>query len=183
MKQSKVLTSIEEDKLMSLFSAWERVELETQLHCPAPLPVGRMEVGHWKDWNVEWQKYGESRSLLKHGVVHMLFFSHSLTSYKTPQVRKCLEFLREEYPYYGVVNPECVPLEGLSFDDCMTRVLFLVRLCDLLVFYRDGSYSPGVDMEIAEAKGMGIPLVELRLSEEDDCVCAEEVLCEGLVGR
>ena len=101
-----------------------------------------------------------------------LFFSHSLTTYNTPIENKCLELLRGKYPDHYVINPKDILMDksisGTTPEDQFRKEMecyFLprVRECDILAYYKDDSYSPGVDMEIAEATRLGIPIIKLEL--------------------
>jgi len=99
----------------------------------------------------------------------VVFFSHSLTTYDTPIEVRCLRIVRQKYPNCKIVNPKYVQVPGPldtpeDFANMMEKyILPIVRSCDVLVYYKDDSYSPGVDMEIAEASGLGIPVYRLEV--------------------
>jgi hypothetical protein len=98
-----------------------------------------------------------------------LFFSHSLTTYDTPIEDKCLSLLRSKYPDCHIINPKYVQItEPINKPQDFRRVmedyiLPIVRSCNILAWYKDDSYAPGVDMEIAEATRLGIPIIKLEL--------------------
>lgn len=101
--------------------------------------------------------------------MNRLFFSHSLTTYNTPIENKCLSLLRDKYPDGYIINPKYVEIiEPINNPQDFRRVmedyiLPIVRSCNILVWYKDDSYAPGVDMEIAEATRLGIPIIKLEL--------------------
>lgn len=91
-----------------------------------------------------------------------IFFSHSLTTYNTSIEDRCLDALKKRYPDYKIINPRDISMPD-DFNETMKCILPLVSQCDMLVWYKDGSYSPGVDMEIVEAHRFKIPAVRLEL--------------------
>ena len=42
-------------------------------------------------------------------------------------------------------------------------ILPIVRECNIIAYYKDDSYAPGVDMEIAEAQKLNIPVIKLEV--------------------
>ncbi len=98
-----------------------------------------------------------------------LFFSHPLTTYNTPAEDKCLSLLGRDYPDYHIIDPKYIEITKLiktpeEFKEIMNDyILPIVRDCQLLVYYKDDSHSPGVDMEIAEAKRLNIPVINLEI--------------------
>ncbi len=93
----------------------------------------------------------------------LIFFSHSLTSYYTSAESSCLEFISTFYHHYYVINPRDIPLEPTwDFDTCMKHILPRIEGCNILLYYKDDSHSPGVDMEIAEANRLNIPVIKLE---------------------
>ena len=88
----------------------------------------------------------------------IIFYSHSLTTYNTNIEETCENYLRDKYPDSHVINPKYIQItEPINtpgdFDRMMKDyILPIVRSCDILAWYKDESYSPGVDMEIAEAQ-------------------------------
>ena len=42
-------------------------------------------------------------------------------------------------------------------------VLPLARKCDVLAYYKDGSYSPGVEREVLEARRCRVAIVHLEV--------------------
>lgn len=97
-----------------------------------------------------------------------VFFSHSLTTYNTYLESKCLAIIKNRYPRLKVINPRDYNSPTYSsnpkeqFDKEMKLYwLPMVREANALVYFKDDSYSPGVDMEIAEAIKQGIPITNL----------------------
>lgn len=124
------------------------------------------EEDYWDSDGVRHLSSYRLEDALQRWLVKRLFFSHSLTTYNTSTEGKCLKFLRERYPCACIVNPRDVPLDPTwDFDTCMRRLLPEVGKCDTLVYYKDDSYSPGVDAEIEEALRLSIPIVKLKTSE------------------
>jgi hypothetical protein len=97
--------------------------------------------------------------------MNKLFFSHSLTSYNTIGELKSLGWIREKYPDYEVVNPRELKLPD-DFNKAMAIVLPMVKICNILVYYKDGSYSPGVDIEIQTAIETGITVDKIPWSKQ-----------------
>jgi len=96
------------------------------------------------------------------GEVKVVFFSHSLTSYSSPEERECVFYLRDKYRGCELLDPSRLRLPD-DFDKAMKVVLPLVRKCDVLAYYKDGSYSPGVDCEVLEAHKHGVVVVHLEV--------------------
>ncbi len=90
-----------------------------------------------------------------------IFFSHSLTTYNTIAESKCLGILERDYPEYYIINPAHQNLPD-DFNQAMKCALPLLASCNILAYYKDNSYSPGVDMEIAEAKRLNIAIINLE---------------------
>lgn len=102
-----------------------------------------------------------------------IFFSHSLTTYNTTIEDDCLAFLQKEYFDHNIVNPKYILMDKwiipITPEEQFKREMeyyFLprVRECNILAYYKDDSYSPGVDMEISEATKLGIPVVRITLN-------------------
>ena len=99
---------------------------------------------------------------------NIVFFSHSLTTYNTDLEVKCLTIIKKLYPRCKIINPRDYDSPTYSsnskeqFDQEMKLYwLPMVRGSNALVYFKDDSYSPGVDMEIAEANKQGIPIMNL----------------------
>lgn len=98
-----------------------------------------------------------------------LFFSHSLATYGTEVESACLGWLHEHYPGCHIINPKYIQItEDIATPADFNRmmadyILPIVRSCHTVTFYKDGSYSPGVDAEVEEAKRQGLAVVEIRL--------------------
>ncbi len=98
-----------------------------------------------------------------------LFFSHSLTTYNSSVEDNCLSLLQAKYPNHHVVNPKYIEItEPINTPEDFARIiedyiLPIVKSCNILAYYKDDSFSPGVDMEIAEAQRLAIPIVRLEI--------------------
>lgn len=92
-----------------------------------------------------------------------VFFSHSMTTYSSAVEERCLITIKKMFPKYRIINPRDVPLNAeWDFDACMTHLLPLVHNSKAVAWYKDDSYSPGVDIEIAEATRLGIVVVKVE---------------------
>jgi hypothetical protein len=96
--------------------------------------------------------------------MNKLFFSHSLTSYGTAKEQKSLDWVRDKYPDCEIINPVELNLPD-DFDEAMAIVLPKVKRCNILVYYKDGSYSPGVEAEIKTAIDNGITVDKVPWGE------------------
>jgi len=98
----------------------------------------------------------------------IIFFSHSLTTYGTDIESRCLAFLKSQHPNSEIINPHLIEIkESIDTSEEFERVMRLyilpiVRSCDLLAYYKDDGYSPGVDMEVAEAERLHIPVKKVE---------------------
>jgi hypothetical protein len=98
----------------------------------------------------------------------IVFFSHPLTTYNTQTEDKCLKYIQALYPNCEIINPSNIEITipittPQEFTDIMRLyILPIVRSSNLLAYYKDESFAPGVDMEIAEATRLHIPIIDLR---------------------
>ena len=68
------------------------------------------------------------------------------------------------YPSYRIINPKYIniAIEMVTPEDFRQMMIYYIlpiaRTCNVLAYYKDGSYAPVVDMEIEEALNSKFPL-------------------------